>query len=91
MLIHSAKGFTPEADVKRVPFSLVLQNDNVYSIPCREKDMESFFHEFQLEKLPEIIPVEPEEEVVTILYIGFPAVYLLIRYSISHKVINVTL
>ena len=88
MLIEAAGGLTEKAYASEIEYDMALENDRVYSIPCRGEGSVSGY----LSKPDTILrfaETAPEEEVVTILYIGFPAVYFLIRYWVSHGIINV--
>ncbi|MFO7978395.1 MAG: hypothetical protein R6U64_07020 [Bacteroidales bacterium] len=91
MLVQAAGGLSPRADARKVDLEYSLKNDSIYVIPCGEKDLKEVADLF-LNTPPQTPVVQPpqQEEVINILYIGFPAVYFLIRYSVSHNTIHVT-
>jgi len=101
MLIRLAKGFTINADAIHVNMDQIVKNDSVYHIPCIGVSGNSKRKEFisqinQTIKLSyrdlskEVVAEAQQKEIecFTILYIGIPAVYVLITYYPEFHRIN---
>jgi hypothetical protein len=92
MLIKQAEGLKLNADIRHINLETTLQNDSVYHIPSRAMAPESdsailsdFDHSLALSfddslKLLAEGSVPPEIKRLNILYIGYPAVYIIISY-----------
>ncbi len=87
-LVMAAQGITSRGDIRETDLGVSLQNDSIYHIPCRKDNT--------------VIPWKPDnlgdfhvkypnhnERLINYLYIGFPAVYMLIQYSSEYKLINI--
>ncbi|TKG95425.1 LytR family transcriptional regulator [Puteibacter caeruleilacunae] len=85
-LIAAGHGLRPSADVSRIDFDHIIQQDSVYHIPCRgyELDLDS-----AVNALPDVIRRPEDEKKITVLYIGFPAVYFLVTYYPTKQYISV--
>lgn len=90
MLVQAAGGLSPRADIRNMDLEKSLHNDSVYLIPCREKNLEEVAGSYINLHPEHPAPTPQQEEVINILYIGFPAVYFLIRYSATYNNIQVT-
>lgn len=101
MLIRMAKGFKLNADVTKVNMDKIVMNDSVYHIPCQGQSGNQRRYEYinqinQTIKLSykdlskEVIAAANEKEIksYSILYIGIPAVYVLINYYPEFHRIN---
>jgi hypothetical protein len=101
MLIRQAKGFTINADAIHVNLDKIVKNDSVYHIPCLGATNDSKRSEFisQINRTIKLSYRDLSKEVVaaaqqneikcyTILYIGIPAVYVLISYYPEFHRIN---
>lgn len=101
MLIRQAKGFSINADAIRVNMDKIVLNDSVYHIPCQGATSSKQRNEFisqinQTIKLSykdlskEVVAVARQKEIecYSILYIGIPAVYVLINYYPEFHRIN---
>lgn len=87
MLIKRAEGLTPMSDILKIDFDKTVHNDSVYCIPRRftgktEPEMVASFEQAQTIPLPKIFTDTTHEEIkeLNILYIGSPAVYVIINY-----------
>jgi len=101
MLVRQAKGFTINADVTHLNLDKILLNDSVYHIPCTGATSQTMRSEFirQINQTIKLSYRDLSKEVVaaaqqkgiecfTILYIGIPAVYVLITYYPEFHRIN---
>lgn len=101
MLVHLAKGFSLNADVSDVDLNIVLQNDSVYHIPCLgysstelrmnyinevNNIIKKSFRDYKKEVT--IAVNQKEIEYYSILYVGMPAVFVLINYYPEFQRIN---
>lgn len=91
MLIRMANGVTPAADLSRVNLDHIIMHDSIYHIPTsgdgqRARTLQDALTEVYAEKsydYPDSIAAarfDKEVKKYTILYIGLPAVYVLITY-----------
>ena len=87
-LIQYAGGITYNGDIRKVNLDHELQNDKVYHIPCLKNNLKKQSDKF-LSQNTQIETEIKDEELVSFLYIGFPAVYFLIQYSKTYKILNV--
>lgn len=101
MLIRMAKGFSLNADAIHVDMDKIVLNDSVYHIPCKGASGIKLRSEFisQINQTIKLSYKDLSKEVVaaakqkdiecyTILYIGIPAVYVLISYYPEFHRIN---
>jgi len=102
MLIRLAKGFSINADAIHVNLDKIVMNDSVYHIPCKgagigNKQRSEFISQInQTIKLSykdlskEVVAAAQQKEIAyySILYIGIPAVYVLINYYPEFHRIN---
>ncbi len=105
MLIRKANGLKPEANVHEIVFELSLSHDSVYHIPAggmaagspeagdtfghfNDSSWQSIYNP-QLDKA-EASGIHTEPEEINILYIGLPAVYILINYFPKYRRVNLT-
>jgi hypothetical protein len=91
MLIRRAGGLTPNADISRINLDRVLRNDTIYPIPSRlrpqaDRELEDGLAEAltpDFEDIARRIAADmdqPPLKQINFLYIGFPAVYIIINY-----------
>jgi hypothetical protein len=89
-LIRFADGLTYNADIRKLDLNQIVLNDTIYHIPGRGyKSLAENTMLTELEKaisvqarntaLPSLYP-DKDFRYVSILYVGFPAVYMLINY-----------
>lgn len=101
MLIRLSKGFSINADALHVNLDKIVLNDSVYHIPCQGATSKSKRNEFisQINQSIKLSYKDLSKEVVaeaqqkdiecyTILYVGIPAVYVLISYYPEFHRIN---
>jgi hypothetical protein len=101
MLIRMSKGFSINADAARVEMDKIVMNDSVYHIPCQGSSSNKRRYEFisqinQTIRLSykdlskEVVEAAQQKEIkcYSILYIGIPAVYVLINYYPEFHRIN---
>jgi len=101
MLIRMAKGFTTRTDVSRVNVDLIVKNDSIYHLPCGGSSNLASNRVFISElnrtikssytDLTKVVVANFKEKEIkqyTILYVGLPAVYVLIHYYPEFKRIN---
>ena len=101
MLIRLSKGFSLSADVAKVNLDRIVFNDSVYHIPCNSMTSSKQRYEF-INKINQTITSsykdfskdvvvaakQKEIEMYSILYIGIPAMYVLINYYPEFHRIN---
>lgn len=93
MLIRMSNGFSVNADVARVNLERIVMHDSVYHIPCLGLGGNSKRAEFisainqsiktsytDLSKQVVATSKDKEIEMFSILYVGMPAVYVIINY-----------
>jgi anionic cell wall polymer biosynthesis LytR-Cps2A-Psr (LCP) family protein len=105
MLIRLAKGFTFDADVSKIDLDLIIKHDSIYHIPEGTTDNRRAFYQdsiiYELNQQTsqifnniskEISDELSEKEIKhhSILYIGLPAVFVLIDYYPEYSRINFT-
>ncbi len=105
MLIRKANGLKPEADVSKIDFELNLSHDSVYHIPAGGMGpgitkpgkstnylSDSSWLAVYTPRLgrPEAGGIHEDPEEINILYIGLPAVYILIDYFPKYHRVNLT-
>jgi hypothetical protein len=101
MLIRLSKGFSINADVLHVNLDKIVLNDSVYHIPCQgaagNKQRGEFIRQLNqsiklsYKDLSKEVVAEAQQkdiECYTILYVGIPAVYVLISYYPEFHRIN---
>lgn len=101
MLIRVANGFTLNADVTKVNLDRIVKNDSVYHIPCRGNSSASLRMSFVNEinrkirasytRLTDEVVAESNDKPIksySILYVGLPAVFVLINYYPEFHRIN---
>jgi anionic cell wall polymer biosynthesis LytR-Cps2A-Psr (LCP) family protein len=96
-LIRAGNGLTYEADIRMLDLSKVVMNDTVYHIPRRSftaaKNLNTELEkELTLKYKQNLYPVSgPDKGIneITILYVGFPAVYMLINYYPDQKRVSI--
>jgi len=86
-LIYYAKGVSSRGDIRNLDLDQVLVNNSVYSIPCRKAELDTSKIDITVNHKAKIDTVD--QKLTNFLYVGFPAVYFLIQYSTTHKLINV--
>ncbi len=105
MLIRLAKGLTYDADVSKIDLDLIIRHDSIYHIPEGTIDggralyQDSILYELNLQtshtfnSISKEISAEFSEKEIkhySILYIGLPAVFVLIDYYPEYSRINFT-
>lgn len=89
-LVYASNGLTPYADIRHLDLEQTLVFDSVYHIPCRSEKMDIADPDLQpLMPSDSLRKAAAGEELKNFLYVGLPAVYILIQYSITHKIINI--
>jgi len=101
MLIRRANGLTPNADIRHLNMDRLLMNDTIYHIPGRGRthagaDMQEAlaaamsvnFKDITEGTAKEFNPREIRQ--INVLYVGFPAVYMIINYYPDFKRISIT-
>lgn len=89
-LVRMARGTTLDADIDGIDFSRTVFNDTIYHIPSRngrntgllKDEVKNIMSRQFVDSLPDI-PVEYKDKGIkqfNILYVGLPAVYILISY-----------
>jgi len=89
MLIQSAGGIKPNGDLRDINTSIIIMHDSVYNIPCRNETITSSIQLRKIQDIDVFKYLPPVEETVNILYIGLPAVYFIINYSLTYSHINI--
>lgn len=96
-LIREGDGLTYYADIRHLDLNKVVLNDTIYHIPGRAYSASPGLNEAlqsaiakQSKLIPEP-PSYPDKEIkkLSILYVGFPAVYMLINYYPDQKRISI--
>jgi anionic cell wall polymer biosynthesis LytR-Cps2A-Psr (LCP) family protein len=96
-LIRKGNGLTINADIRKLDLNRVLLNDSIYHIPGRSfnggRNMNTALYE-AIAKKYKITPAPlayPYKDInhLTILYVGFPAVYMLINYYPDQKRVSI--
>lgn len=101
MLVRRASGLTPNADIRHVNMDRLLMNDTIYHIPGRGKahagaDMQEALAAAMKINFKDIAAntsresVDKEIRQINVLYVGFPAVYMIINYYPDFKRISIT-
>ncbi len=101
MLVRMANGFTLNADVTRVNLDMIVKNDSVYHLPCKGNSSNSLRMSFIQEvnktirssykSINQEVVAEAKEKDIqcySILYVGLPAVFVLINYYPEFHRIN---
>lgn len=103
MLVSRAGGFKLNADINRVNLDRVVLHDSVYHIPCRSLKSDSSVYGYKMAKevnslirtsyvnlTNEIVAERNENELkyYSILYVGIPAVFVIINYYPELQRIN---
>jgi hypothetical protein len=97
LLIRKANGLTYYADIRKLDLSRVLLNDSIYHIPRRPYNggmnmnvalSRTLAEQYKVTPAP---PAYPDKAInhLTILYVGFPAVYMLINYYPDQKRVSI--
>jgi hypothetical protein len=96
-LIRRANGLTINADIRKLDLSLVVLNDSIYHIPRRPYNggmnmktalSEAISRQYKITPAPLSYP-DKDINHLTILYVGFPAVYMLINYYPDQKRVSI--
>lgn len=101
MLVRRAYGLTPNADIRHVNMDRLLMNDTIYHIPGRGNahagaDMQEALAAAMKINFKDIAAnttresVDKEIRQINVLYVGFPAVYMIINYYPDFKRISIT-
>ena len=102
MLIHRANGLIPGANLSTINLDKVLMNDTIYHIPAQgsmqraetdlNQELQKVFAKAYSSLSDEVSKEFNQEEIrqINVLYIGFPAVYMLINYYPDFHRISVT-
>ena len=101
MLVGRAGGFKLNADVMKVNLDLIVKHDTVYHIPCKKNKNNQEVYKYVKEVNKEITKSyedlaksivgeenDNEIEYYSILYVGIPAVFVLINYYPEFHRIN---
>jgi anionic cell wall polymer biosynthesis LytR-Cps2A-Psr (LCP) family protein len=96
-LIRAGDGLTYEADIRKLDLSKVVMNDTVYHIPRRPYETTSNLNKDLQKALSNQYKQNPEPfsmpdkgiKKITVLYVGFPAVYMLINYYPDQKRVSI--
>lgn len=101
MLVTRANGFKLNADVLRVDLDKIVKHDSVYHIPCKKKEFSNASFKLVSEINTEIkrsytdltnqVVAESNDKEIkfySILYVGIPAVFVLINYYPEYDRIN---
>ena len=96
-LIRRGNGLTFNADIRRLDLNRMVLNDSIYHIPRRpyngRLDMnaalsKAIAEQYKLTPAPYAYPDKSINH-ITILYVGFPAVYMLINYYPDQKRVSI--
>ncbi|MDO9253918.1 MAG: LCP family protein [Bacteroidales bacterium] len=101
MLVRRAYGLTPNADIRRVNMDRLLMHDTIYHIPGRGNaragaDMQEALASAMKVNFKEVAANTTkgtdgkEIRQINVLYVGFPAVYMIINYYPDFKRISIT-
>jgi len=101
MLVRRANGLTPNADIRHVNMDRLLMNDTIYHIPGRGNahagaDIQEALAAAMTVNFKEIAANTTKEfdnkeiRQINVLYVGFPAVYMIINYYPDFKRISIT-
>ncbi|MDD2965689.1 MAG: hypothetical protein PHU33_17230 [Bacteroidales bacterium] len=102
MLIRRANGLEPGADISEVNLDEVLMNDTIYHIPARgpaqpaetdlNRELQKVFAKAYTNLSNEVSKEFNQKDIrqINVLYVGFPAVYMLINYYPDFHRISVT-
>jgi anionic cell wall polymer biosynthesis LytR-Cps2A-Psr (LCP) family protein len=96
-LIRKADGLTINADIGKCDLSLVVLNDSIYHIPAKTGKRSLKMNAALSESITQHYSKKPDstgfldKEIkhITILYVGFPAVYMLINYYPDQKRVSI--
>ena len=99
MLVTMAKGLHKNADVFKIDFDHILENDTVYHFPCKSGEVNAINAIDEINKSNRLIyrnlykevtaeANEKDIKMYSILYVGMPAVYVLINYYPEFQRIN---
>jgi hypothetical protein len=95
MLVRLANGLAPGADYAAINLNQIIENDSIYHIPWLNKEELSVKQPLARQitdslilKLTENQKFEKDPKMYSILFIGQPAVFVLINYSPELKLIN---
>jgi hypothetical protein len=96
-LIRKGNGLTLNADIRKLDLNIVVLNDSIYHIPKRPytggMNMNTAISEAITNKYKSTpAPISyPDKDInyLTILYVGFPAVYMLINYYPDQKRVSI--
>lgn len=88
-LIIQGNGITQNADIRNINLHQIIKQDSIYHIPSRKQNPRQNLLEI-IEK-SDTIPIQPidKEKSISVLYVGFPTLYLLINYFPDKQKINV--
>ena len=99
LLIRHANGLNYCADIRKTDLNKVVLNDSVYHIPCRqvmpgssaslETTLAKAIASHPDSKTPEMKFPDKEIKKITVLYVGFPALYMLINYYPDQKRVSI--
>ncbi|MEI6748937.1 MAG: LCP family protein [Bacteroidales bacterium] len=97
ILIRKAKGLTYNADIRKLDMGRTILNDSIYHIPRRPYVSGMNMNTALLKAIAEKYKHTPaplsyrDKEInhISILYIGFPAVYMLINYYPDQKRVSI--
>ncbi len=105
MLIIKAHGTTSKADVPSINLNAILQNDSIYHIGAKRKAAARSLNRKEFPGRQDIKPPKlpavqgkqgndslalPGVKVISVLYVGFPAVFVLIDFYPELDLINMT-
>jgi hypothetical protein len=98
-LIRTANGLSYCADIRKTDLNKVVLNDTIYHIPCRpetqgstsgfETTLQKAITSYPDPKTPAIQFPDKEIKKITVLYVGFPALYMLINYYPDQKRVSI--
>lgn len=101
MLVMAAHGFTPNAEMQKLNLDNIVSNDSIYHIPAKGgssysktisfmKEVNKSINASFEENSKEITAKSDDKEIkqYSILYVGLPAVYVLINYYPEFHRIN---
>jgi anionic cell wall polymer biosynthesis LytR-Cps2A-Psr (LCP) family protein len=96
-LIRKGNGLTINADIRKLDLNRILLNDSIYHIPGRSYNgrmnmntalSEAIAKQYKINPAPLPYPDKAINH-LTILYVGFPAVYMLINYYPDQKRVSI--
>ena len=103
MLVRRANGLTPDANILHVDMERLLMNDTIYHIPGRGKGIKTATDEIGAamadamknnfkELTDKTIEKATDKEIrqINVLYVGFPAVFMIINYYPDFKRVSIT-